>query len=164
MLTFCLSDSLTNLSYILSKCFCVVRTLCSKISKLFFKIKNQFPRGFRQKRWIKRRAPALNVFYGAPRFVVLDEPNSSLDEQGDAALLHLLKTLKSRGTTLVIITHRANVLEVADRILVLVDGTVSAFGPRDEILEALRTARGAQATPVAPGVRPVAAIPPPRSA
>jgi len=104
------------------------------------------------------------AIYGAPRFVVLDEPNSSLDEQGDAALLQLLKTLKSRGTTLVIITHRANVLEVADRILVLVEGAVSAFGPRDDILEALRNPRGAQSTPTAAPARSLAAIPTPRPA
>jgi len=112
----------------------------------------------------RQRVGLARAIYGEPRFVVLDEPNSSLDEQGDAALLHLLKTLKARGTTLVIITHRANVLEVADRILVLVEGAVSAFGPRDEIIEALRTPRGAQANPAATGARPLAAIPPPRTA
>lgn len=112
----------------------------------------------------RQRVGLARAIYGGPRFVVLDEPNSSLDEQGDAALLQLLKTLKARGTTLVMVTHRANVLEVADRVLVLVDGAASAFGPRDEILEALRNPRSAQPVPPGPGARPLAAIPPPKSA
>jgi len=101
----------------------------------------------------RQRVALARAVYGEPRFVVLDEPNSSLDEAGDAALLRLLKALKERGVTVVVITHRINLLELADRMLVLVDGGVTAFGPRDEVMEALHKARAQQQT-VATGPRP----------
>lgn len=104
----------------------------------------------------RQRVALARAVYGWPRFVVLDEPNSSLDEQGDAALLNLLKTLKARGTTLVVITHRSNVLEVADRVLVLVDGAVAALGPRDEVMGGMRAPRGASGQ----DARPLTALPP----
>ena len=75
-----------------------------------------------------------------PRFIVLDEPNSSLDEAGEAALVQMLKGLKDKGATVVIITHRTSVLSVADQMLLLSDGLVKAFGPRDEVLAALQKA------------------------
>jgi ATP-binding cassette subfamily C exporter for protease/lipase len=72
--------------------------------------------------------------------VVLDEPNSSLDDVGDAALAAAILNLKARGTTFVVMTHRTSVLAVADKMLVLCDGAVQAFGARDEVLAALRQA------------------------
>jgi ATP-binding cassette subfamily C exporter for protease/lipase len=101
----------------------------------------------------RQRVALARAVYGEPRFVVLDEPNSSLDDAGDAALFRLLKILKERGVTVVVITHRINLLELADRMLVLVDGGVTAFGPRDEVMEALHKARAQQQT-VAPAPRP----------
>jgi ATP-binding cassette subfamily C exporter for protease/lipase len=77
------------------------------------------------------------AIYNEPRFIVLDEPNSSLDEAGDRALLATLLAQKARGATQVIITHRTNVLAAVDRLLVLRDGQVQMFGPRDEVLAAL---------------------------
>jgi ATP-binding cassette subfamily C exporter for protease/lipase len=92
---------------------------------------------------------------------VLDEPNSSLDEAGDAALASALAQLKARGATVVVITHRTSVLAVADKMLVLRDGQVQGFGPRDEVLAALRKAHeqaAAQAVQPAGGtIRPAAA-------
>ena len=80
------------------------------------------------------------AIYGDPVFVVLDEPNSSLDESGDVALASTIVELKSRGTTFVVMTHRSSVLAVADKMLVLHDGIAQAFGPRDDVLAALKEA------------------------
>ena len=93
-------------------------------------------------------------------FVVLDEPNSSLDDAGDAALAQAIAQLKARGTTFVIMTHRTSVLAVADKMLVLRDGAQQAFGPRDQVLAALNQAAqqaAQQATQAAQGVRPAPA-------
>lgn len=89
----------------------------------------------------RQRVGLARAIYGNPVFVVLDEPNSSLDESGDAALTSTIAQLKSRGTTFVIMTHRTSVLAVADKVLILHDGLGRGFGPRDEVLAAL--AKGA---------------------
>jgi ATP-binding cassette subfamily C exporter for protease/lipase len=75
--------------------------------------------------------------YGEPAFVVLDEPNSNLDEVGEAALLSAITRMKQKGTSFVIITHRTNVLRVIDKILLMRDGQQHLYGPRDEVLAAL---------------------------
>ena len=98
----------------------------------------------------RQRVGLARALYGDPMFVVLDEPNSSLDEAGDAALASAILQLKARGTTLVIMTHRASVLAVADKMLVLHDGQTRAFGPRDEVLAALAKASAQQKPPVDP--------------
>lgn len=85
----------------------------------------------------RQRVGLARAIYGSPVFVVLDEPNSSLDESGDAALASAINLLKSRGTTFVIMTHRISILGVADKVLILQDGLNRAFGPRDEVLAAL---------------------------
>jgi ATP-binding cassette subfamily C exporter for protease/lipase len=88
----------------------------------------------------RQRVGLARALYGNPALVVLDEPNSSLDEAGDAALLMALSGLKSRGATVVVMTHRMNLLAQADKILVLVEGSQQAFGPRDEVLGSLQKA------------------------
>lgn len=100
----------------------------------------------------RQRVALARALYGNPVFVVLDEPNSSLDEAGDAALLQAIQVLKSRGTTFVVITHRTSVLSVTDRLLVLRDGTQQLYGPTAEVLQKLMPAAAApvQAAPVAP--------------
>ena len=101
----------------------------------------------------RQRVGLARAIYGDPVFVVLDEPNSSLDEAGDAALASAISELTARGSTLVVMTHRTSVLAVADKLLVLRDGQMHAFGPRDEVLAALTKANAelqAQAQAAAP--------------
>jgi ATP-binding cassette subfamily C exporter for protease/lipase len=99
---------------------------------------------------MRQRVGLARALFGQPVFVVLDEPNSSLDEAGDAALVAAIAQLKALGTTFVVMTHRSGVLAVTDKILVLRDGQSQGFGPRDEVLAALRQAAAPQpAEPVA---------------
>jgi ATP-binding cassette, subfamily C, bacterial exporter for protease/lipase len=88
----------------------------------------------------RQRVALARAIYGDPVFVVLDEPNSSLDEAGDAALAAAILQAKARGTTFVVMTHRASIFPVVDKILVLRDGQVQAFGSRDEVLGAMSKA------------------------
>lgn len=98
----------------------------------------------------RQRVGLARALYGRPAFVVLDEPNASLDRAGDAALEQALRELKARGCTVVVMSHRASVVGLADRLLVLREGQQLAFGPREEVLAALRQA----------GSRPPADAPP----
>ncbi|AMO25461.1 peptidase [Ramlibacter tataouinensis] len=98
------------------------------------------PEGARLSGGQRQRVALARALYGDPVFVVLDEPNSSLDEVGDAALSAAIQAFKARGTTFVVITHRTSIVGVADKLLVLRDGTVAAFGPRDEVLAAMQKA------------------------
>jgi ATP-binding cassette subfamily C exporter for protease/lipase len=86
----------------------------------------------------RQRLALARAVYGMPKFIVLDEPNSSLDEQGDALFIELLKALKAAGSTVVIVTHKASPLAVVDKILFLNDGRMQIWGPRDEVLAKLK--------------------------
>ena len=99
------------------------------------------PDGARLSGGQRQRVGLARALYGDPAFVVLDEPNSSLDEEGDAALARAIQAGKARGTTFVVMTHRTSVLAVADKMLVLQDGQQQVFGPRDEVLAALKNAQ-----------------------
>ena len=96
------------------------------------------PEGGRLSGGQRQRVALARALYGDPVFVVLDEPNSSLDDEGDAALARAIQEGKARGTTFVVMTHRTSVLGVADKMLVLRDGQQQLFGPRDEVLAALK--------------------------
>ncbi len=68
---------------------------------------------------------------------MLDEPNSNLDTVGEAALASAIAQLKAQGTTVILVTHRSSVLAQADKLLVLNDGRLQAFGPSQDVLKAL---------------------------
>ena len=70
--------------------------------------------------------------------MVLDEPNSNLDEQGEVALANALQRLKDKQVTVIVITHRGNVLAHVTKLLILSDGLVSAYGSRDQVLAKLQ--------------------------
>lgn len=107
----------------------------------------------------RQRVGLARAIYGEPVFVVLDEPNSSLDEVGDAALASAINQLKAKGTAFVVMTHRVSLLAVADKMLVLRDGQVQAMGPRDEVLKALsEAAQQVKAAAVRPATGPGAAV------
>ena len=88
----------------------------------------------------RQRVALARAVYGDPVFVVLDEPNSSLDDAGDAALAAAIIEMKGRGTTFVVMTHRASVLGVANKLLMMRDGALQMFGPRDEVVAAMQQA------------------------
>jgi PrtD family type I secretion system ABC transporter len=85
----------------------------------------------------RQRIALARALFGAPRLLVLDEPNANLDADGELALAQTLAELKADGTTIVVIAHRPAVLGSVDKILVLRDGAVEAFGPRAEIVARL---------------------------
>ncbi len=85
----------------------------------------------------RQQIALARAVYGAPRFVVLDEPNSNLDSNGEAALLDCLARLKNMGSTVVVISHRMAALNAVDKLLFLEAGVVKGFGPRQEILQRL---------------------------
>jgi ATP-binding cassette subfamily C exporter for protease/lipase len=87
---------------------------------------------------MRQRVALARALYGEPAFVVLDEPNSSLDEAGDAALANAIADLKTRGTTFVVMTHRTSIFEVSDKLLVLQGGRLQAFGPVGQVLANLQ--------------------------
>jgi ATP-binding cassette subfamily C exporter for protease/lipase len=89
----------------------------------------------------RQRVALARAIYGDPVLVVLDEPNSSLDEAGDVALAAAIIQLKARGTTFVVMTHRTSALAVADKMMILQNGVMQAFGPREEVLAALKKAK-----------------------
>lgn len=94
----------------------------------------------------RQRIALARALYSSPPFVVLDEPNSNLDDAGEAALVQAVQAQKQAGRTLVIVTHRKSILGAVDKLLLLREGTVQAFGPRQQVLEALaRAAQGALA-------------------
>ena len=91
----------------------------------------------------RQRIGLARALYGSPRLIILDEPNSNLDEVGDRALIAALHNIRLSGATLFVITHRTNIVSQLDRLRVMSNGGISLFGPRELVLNELN----AQQTP-----------------
>lgn len=87
----------------------------------------------------RQRIALARAFYGRPKVVVLDEPNSNLDANGEQALIGCLNQAKTTGITVIIIAHRPSVLQTADKILVLHDGEAKLYGPAAEVMAKMTT-------------------------
>lgn len=97
----------------------------------------------------RQRIGLARAIYGSPKLIILDEPNSNLDDQGEAALAVALQNMKATGATVFIITHRASVLSQVEKLMVMRDGALAMFGPRDQVLAELNKASRA-----APAAKP----------
>lgn len=104
----------------------------------------------------RQRIGLARALFGTPRLIVLDEPNSSLDSHGDAALAATIQKLKALGVTSITVSHRANLLQLADKILVMSDGRVANFGDAQAIIAQL-SGGNAKNLPNSAGPRPDAA-------
>jgi len=87
----------------------------------------------------RQRLGLARAVLGNPKLVVLDEPNSNLDDVGEAALVHALTLLRAEGAAVLVISHRPGVLKVADRMVWMQDGRIVHSGPRDEVLAVLQS-------------------------
>lgn len=85
----------------------------------------------------RQRIGLARALYGNPRVVVLDEPNSNLDEEGEACLLQAVLNLKQLKATVVLVTHKPNILSIVDNIMLVQDGQIAMCGPRQEVLTKL---------------------------
>ena len=85
----------------------------------------------------RRRIGLARAMYGNPTLIVLDEPNANLDDLGERALLESVRELKAQGRAVFLISHRRNVLSAADFLLVLKEGKIAHYGPRDVVLAAI---------------------------
>ncbi|MFD0390157.1 ATP-binding cassette domain-containing protein [Tistrella bauzanensis] len=89
----------------------------------------------------RQRIGFARALYGDPAIIALDEPNSSLDNDGEQALVIALKRLRTEGRTVLIVAHRTGILGLSDRLLVLREGRVHMYGPTAEVVKALSTPR-----------------------
>jgi len=117
----------------------------------------------------RQRIGLARALYGEPRLVLLDEPNANLDGEGEQALAEALKALRGQVTT-VVVTHRSQLLQQVDKLLVLEGGRATQFGPVAEVLRAMQQRSAATpnvvampvgGAPAAPAASPTPASPPP---
>jgi ATP-binding cassette subfamily C protein EexD len=109
----------------------------------------------------RQRIGLARAVYDEPKFILLDEPNSNLDEQGEVALVKALRQLKEKNITVVVITHRTGILNVVDKLLVMKDGNMVTFGSSQDVLKQLQqnmanTVAKQTATQVPKNVTPIA--------
>ncbi|QPI09212.1 type I secretion system permease/ATPase [Stutzerimonas stutzeri] len=101
----------------------------------------------------RQRIGLARAIYGSPRLIILDEPNSNLDEVGERALAAAIQQLKATGATVFVITHRTSILAQLDRLLVMSNGAIGMYGPRDQVMAELnkQQASAQKIAQVAPG-------------
>jgi ABC-type protease/lipase transport system fused ATPase/permease subunit len=86
----------------------------------------------------KQRIALARAMFGNPKYIVLDEPNSNLDNEGEAAIMAALRAHKARGATIIMIAHRPSLFSFVDKLLVMRDGRVEKFGERQAIMAAMQ--------------------------
>lgn len=89
----------------------------------------------------KQRIGLARAFYGNPKLVILDEPNANLDVAGEEALSNALRHAKEQKISVIVISHRPSVLTVVDKVLVIQDGRIAAYGSADDIMRQMNMAR-----------------------
>jgi ATP-binding cassette subfamily C protein len=97
-----------------------------------------------------QRIALARAFYGSPKYVFMDEPNAHLDSAGEADLVSAISSLKADGVTVIIVAHRIGILANVDKLMVLREGRMELFGPRDEIASRLEIRRQGDAVDNAP--------------
>jgi PrtD family type I secretion system ABC transporter len=100
---------------------------------------------------MRQRVALARALYGDPAIVILDEPNSNLDPAGDQALAGAIASLKTAGKTVVVVSHKRGLVTRADKVLVMADGAIQAFGERDEVMARLGRPRIVAGTEAAAG-------------
>ena len=102
----------------------------------------------------RQRIGLARAIYGTPKLIILDEPNSNLDEVGEKALALAIQQLKAAGSTVFVITHRTNILTQLDRLLVMNNGTISMYGPREQVMAELSKQHAQKASQIVAGAAP----------
>lgn len=86
----------------------------------------------------RQRIGLARAVYGDPKLILLDEPNSNLDELGEKALENALKALKQKNTSVIVVTHKPGILNVLDNLLIMSEGRMTSYGPREEVIKHIR--------------------------
>ncbi|WP_425642637.1 type I secretion system permease/ATPase [Marinomonas gallaica] len=94
----------------------------------------------------RQRVGLARALYGKPKVVVLDEPNSNLDELGEKALSETMQILKQEGVTTFVISHRTSILKSIDKLMVLKEGQMQMFGPKEEVMQKLMSQKASEQT------------------
>lgn len=89
-----------------------------------------------------QRVALARALYGNPMLIALDEPNAHLDQEGESALVNALKAARQRGATIIVIAHRAGFMNIADKLMVVQNGRIEGYGPRDMVLQKLNAGGG----------------------
>ena len=97
----------------------------------------------------RQRIALARAVYDMPALVVLDEPNSNLDAEGDAALANAILRMKEAGSTVIVVAHRPSAITAVDKLLVLVDGRINLFGPKEKVYRQMNRSQRTAAVSIA---------------
>jgi ATP-binding cassette subfamily C protein len=89
----------------------------------------------------RQRVALARALFRGPSVLILDEPNSNLDAEGDQELARCLEQVKATGTTILLVAHRTSLMSLVDNLLIVQDGRIAGYGPRDEILQNISAPR-----------------------